>query len=108
MEETVQERRFNVRWYVHLTHPRGGMIRGRTFFVSSTGALFFAPVRYRVGDTLDMEIFIEPTRSIRCTAKIVADGSPFQAEFQRFSGEDHKLLNDTLLDVHRKNVKKRK
>ena len=108
MEEIVQERRFNVRWYLHLSHPQGGMFRGRTFYVSSTGLLFFAPVRYRVGDTFDMEIFIESVRSIRCTVKIVADGSPYSAEFLRFSGDDHKLLNDTLLALHRKNVTKRK
>ena len=83
------------------------MFRGRSFFVSMTGLVFVAPVRYRVGDTVEMEIFIESVRSIRCTAKIVADGSPYHAEFQKFSGDDFKILNDTLLAVHRKNITKR-
>jgi hypothetical protein len=108
MENTVQERRFSVRWYIHASHPKGGIFRGRTFFVSTSGAIFFAPVRYRIGDTLDMDIFVQPTRSVRCKAKVVADGSPYQVEFEKFQGEDQKIWNDTLLELHRTNVNKRR
>jgi len=83
-----------------------GKVRGRTFFVSTSGLLFLAPVRCRTGELVDLEIFIRSTVSIRCKARIVGEGTPYQVDFVEFASGDFKAWNDTLLDLHRASIKR--
>lgn len=107
VEETYQERRFAVRWYVHTTHPTCGVIRGRTFYVGRSSLLFISDARYRCGDQVNMDIFIEPTRYLTCKGRITSDKSPYRVELQWPGEEEQKFWNDLLLQMVRTNVRKR-
>jgi hypothetical protein len=84
LEREDEDHRYSVKWYVNAVHERGGMIRGRTFYVSTAGLLLRAPVRYRVGDRIDLEIFVRTTLSVRCKGRVAASGTPYQIEFVEF------------------------
>jgi hypothetical protein len=105
VESTDAERRYSVKWYVNAVHERGGMIRGKTFFVSTSGLLLLAPARYRVGDRLDLEIFVLTTLSVHCKGRIAATGTPYQVELVNFATGDFKVWNDALLNVRRARLK---
>lgn len=100
------ERRYPIRWYVHAKSERSGTVRARTFYVSTRGLLMHAPARYRTGDILDLEIFIQPTISLHCKARVCASETPYFTEFVSFADGDQKVLNDTLLGVRRNRLKR--
>ena len=83
------------------------MTRGRTFFISKSGIVFLAPVRCRVGDILDLEVFVRPAVSIRCKGRIVGAGTPYHVDFIEFAAGDFKVWNDTLLNLHRTRINRR-
>ena len=104
VESSDDARRYSVRWPVNITNAHGGVVRGHTFYASTSGLIFHAPIRYRAGDLLDLEIFIGATQSIRCTGRVIAQGTPFHVEFVKFADGDLKIWNDILLTIHRARV----
>jgi hypothetical protein len=99
------------RWRMSAGMPGGGASNGEILDFSNTGVFFVSPFRYEADSTVELTIWFTPTSSVRCKARIVRDGTwgdgqfVFGACYDDMSPQDHRLLQQMVLDLRREELR---
>jgi hypothetical protein len=110
MSELLRARRFPVRWRLAISSKQAEREYGHTINVSPSGLLFASARRFKVGDTLLLDIDIPDLMIIHVTLRIVRE-APAPAEMCAYGGRyiaitdaHRRLLGDALLNARREQL----
>jgi hypothetical protein len=105
--ERLRSRRININWPVKISHAKNGVADAAVINISTSGLLFRAVVRYRLGDLIELDIQLPDKSSVKVVGEVVREahsvgyGLFFGVRFTSFAENGQRKLGDCLLSIRR-------